>query len=97
MAEERRQFPERFQQRSHPGTTPDVREGNHVFVRARVLRARLDPKVDPAYHIVDLQLPDGQFLQTHVSNLYVPEAKAIESAPENKAIESAPSNKARKR
>jgi hypothetical protein len=96
MAEERRQFPERFQQRSHPGTTPDVREGYPALVMARVLRARLDPKVDPAYHIVDLQLPDGQFLQTHASNLYVPEAKAIEGPPENKAIENAPRTKARK-
>jgi hypothetical protein len=69
-------------------------QGEEVLVRAQVLRSRIDPKADPSYHSIDLQLPDGQLLQTNVRNLHQPEAKAMESAPENKAVEVAPETKA---
>jgi hypothetical protein len=77
----------------------NLTQGEQVLVRATVIRARIDQNVDPDYHSVDLQLPDGQFLQTNVRNLHQRDAetKALEAAPENKAIESAPATKTKAR
>jgi hypothetical protein len=72
-----------------------MQQGTKVIIYATVLRARIDPNTDPAYHTVDLQLPDGQLLQTNVANLSHSGLKAMLEPPENKAIEAAPESKSR--
>jgi len=80
-------------------TLDDLKQGDAVQVNARVVRVRGEKDGDPAYWSVDLQLSDGQFLQTNVKNLAEkpktkPEAKAVDGPPETKAVTSAPKTKA---
>jgi hypothetical protein len=66
-----------------------MKSGEEILIKATVLR------VDGTR--LDAQTPDGQLIQTHVSNACLSErSKAIKNAPENKAVLNAPENKSKK-
>lgn len=59
-----------------------------------MLRARGADDSAPSYQGVDLQLPDGQLLQTNLANLAgLPVTNAISGPPEDKAVKAAPKTK----
>ena len=76
----------------------DLKAGDEILVQAKVLRARGTDDGEPAYQGADLQLPDGQLLQTNLINLVEPakpelQTKAVAGPPEDKAIKTAPKTK----
>jgi len=76
----------------------ELKQGDSIQVNAKVVRVRGERDGDPAYWSVDLQLPDGQFLQTNLRNLAdkpkaKPAAKAIDGPPETKAVQGPPKTK----
>ena len=59
----------------------DFQPGDAVQIVGKVLRSRGNDDDDPAYQGVDVQLPDGQLVQTHLMNLAGPPAdKAVKPA-----------------
>lgn len=76
----------------------DFQQGQTVILSGKVQRIRGADGDDPAYQGLDVQLADGQLLQTNLANITAPAAvKAVEAAPEVRAVESAPEDKAVKR
>lgn len=76
-------------------TLEDLKQGDAVQVNAKVVRVRGEKDGDPAYWSVDLQLNDGQFLQTNIRNLAETDlaAKAVDGPPETKAVQRSPKTK----
>ncbi len=67
----------------------DFQPGDTVHVVGKVLRARGKDDDDPSYQGVDVQLPDGQLVQTNLMNLAGPPAdKAVKPAAD-KAVKKA--------
>ena len=62
-----------------------MKSGDEISIKATVLRVEGKR--------LDAQTPDGQLIQTHVSNARLHEQKSVKNAPENKAIKNAPENK----
>jgi hypothetical protein len=73
--------------------------GETVFIGGAVVRTRGFDSEDDSRAAVDLQMPDGQLIQTSARNIVgagesLPNEKAMTGPPSNKAVPGAPSNKA---
>ena len=78
----------------------NLKQGDKVLVEATVLRTYGGEDTDEAYRSVDLQLGDGQLLQTNIRNIRevesaVPQGKATKPH-ENKAIKAPAETKAQR-
>lgn len=67
----------------------DFKPGDSVQITGTVLRARGKDDDDPAFQGVDVQLPDGQLVQTNLLNLAGPPADKAVKPAENKAVKDA--------
>ncbi len=67
----------------------DFQPGDKVLITGTVLRTRGEDDSDPAYQGVDVQLPDGQLVQTNLMNLAGPPADKAVKAAADKAVKEA--------
>lgn len=67
----------------------DFQPGDKVLITGTVLRARGEDDGDPAYQGVDVQLPDGQLVQTNLMNLAGPPADKAVKPTNDKAVKEA--------